>query len=109
MFLQSNDAVVPDTHATVGYDESVSDGPLSFRLFILLLICPYQTQMVGARIVILHKVTVNINQLINREDISVTYRVCIDVSSYAKSPKTVDLSYVIIDLLQLLEKWDTDS
>ena len=42
MFLQSNDAVVPDTHATVGYDESVSDGPLSFRLFILLLICPYQ-------------------------------------------------------------------
>ena len=27
MFLQSNDAVVPDTHATVGYDESVSDGP----------------------------------------------------------------------------------
>ena len=27
MFLQSNDVVVPDTHATVGYDESVSDGP----------------------------------------------------------------------------------
>ena len=62
------------------------------------------TLMVGARIVILHKVTFNINQLINREDISVTYRVCIDVSSYAKSSKTVDLIYVIIDLLQLLEK-----
>ena len=42
MFLQSNDAVVPDTHATVGHHESISDGPLSFRLFILLLICPYQ-------------------------------------------------------------------
>ena len=46
MFLQSNDAVVSDTHATVGYDESVSDGPLSFRLFILLLICPYHKEFV---------------------------------------------------------------
>ena len=42
MFLQSNDAVVPDTHTTVGHDEPMSDGPLSFRLFILLSICPYQ-------------------------------------------------------------------
>ena len=33
------------------------------------------TQMVGAGIIILHKVTFNINQLINREDRSVTYRV----------------------------------
>ena len=41
-FSSVNDAVVPDTHATVSHDESMSDGPLSFRLFILLLICPYQ-------------------------------------------------------------------
>ena len=43
-FSSVNDAVVPDTHATVGHDESMSDGPLSFRLFILLLICPYHSQ-----------------------------------------------------------------
>ena len=41
-FSSVNDAVVPDTHDTVSHDESMSDGPLSFRLFILLLICPYQ-------------------------------------------------------------------
>ena len=43
MFLQSNDAVVPDNHATVGHHESMSDGPLSFRLFILLSlsVAPY--------------------------------------------------------------------
>ena len=44
VFLQSNDAVVPDTHTTVGYDEPTSDGPfpsVSLALYQFVLIsCP---------------------------------------------------------------------
>ena len=32
-----NDTVAPYTHDTVSHDESMSDGPLSFRLFVLFI------------------------------------------------------------------------